>query len=259
MTAMGPDSTGAAAQGAEIRSAAIPPRYRMRDLWLIRHGESRANAAFSAGSDEPFPGSDCDVELSSTGYEQAAGLGRWLAGLAPERAPQLVVCSPYLRAQQTWAAMAHTADGITAGAGAVPTVTDERCRDREMGIFELYPPQAIRRRAPQEFERRDRLGEWFYRPPGGESPADVALRMRDLLTELDRTTAERILIVAHDAVVVTAAHVLAGVGATPPADMPPVPNASITHWHNIEHHLRLATWGITTHAHDAAMPGTADE
>lgn len=151
--------------------------------------------------------------------------------------------------------MARTAEGT----GALPMVTDERCRDREMGIFELFPPQAIRRRAPQEFERRARLGEWFYRPPGGESPADVALRMRDLLTELDRTTAERILIVAHDAIVVTAAHVLAGVGATSPADMPPVPNASITHWHNGEHHLRLAAWGITTSARDNTMPGTIDE
>lgn len=252
MTARGPDPTSAA---PEDRSAGIPPRYRLRDLWIIRHGESRANAAFSAGADEPFPGNDSDVELSPTGYEQAAELGRWLAGLDPERAPQLVVCSPYLRAQQTWAAMARTAEG----AGAIPTVIDERCRDREMGIFELFPPQAIRRRAPQEFERRARLGDWFYRPPGGESPADVALRMRDLLTELDRTTAERILIVAHDAIVVTAAHVLAGVGAPPPADMPPVPNASITHWHNGGHHLRLAAWGITTSARDKTMPGTTDE
>ncbi|WP_232329449.1 histidine phosphatase family protein [Nocardia violaceofusca] len=250
MTAMGPDPTGASPQAGEDRSTGIPPRYRMRDLWIIRHGESRANAAFNAGADEPLPGNDSDVELTPTGYEQAARLGRWLAGLRPDRAPQLVVCSPYVRAQQTWATMARAADGITEGAGAVPAVTDERCRDREMGIFELHTPQAIRRRAPQEYERRARLGEWFYRPPGGESPADVALRMRDLLTELDRTTAERILIVAHDAVVVTAAHVLAGVGAPPPAELPPVPNASITHWHNSESRLRLTTWGRD------AMPGT---
>lgn len=249
MTAKGAHPPGASPDGdPEGRSTGIPPRYRMRDLWIIRHGESRANAAFSVGADEPFPGSDSDVELTPTGYEQAARLGQWLAGLTPERAPQLVVCSPYVRAQQTWATMARTADGIAEC--AIPTVTDERCRDREMGIFELHTPQAIRRRAPQEYERRARLGDWFYRPPGGESVADVALRMRDLLTELDRTTAERILIVAHDAVVVTAAHVLAGVGAPPLADPPPVPNASITHWRNSEGHLRLTAWGSD------AMPGT---
>ncbi|OXR40766.1 2,3-bisphosphoglycerate-dependent phosphoglycerate mutase [Nocardia cerradoensis] len=252
MTAMGgPDPSSAF---PSVPSAAIPPRYRIRDLWIVRHGESRANAAFSAGADEAFPGSDSDVELTSTGYEQATRLGRWLAGLAPDRAPQLVVCSPYVRAQQTWATMARTADGITAGSGAVPAVTDERCRDREMGIFELHTPQAIRRRAPQEYERRARLGDWFYRPPGGESVADVALRMRDLLSELDRTTAERILIVAHDAVVVTAAHVLAGVGATPLDAPPPVPNASITQWRNDETHLRLAAWGLTPPGRDDAMP-----
>ncbi|MFF0498237.1 histidine phosphatase family protein [Nocardia aobensis] len=251
MTAMGPDPSSAF---PPVPSAAIPSRYRIRDLWIIRHGESRANAAFGAGADEAFPGSDSDVELTPTGYGQAAGLGRWLAGLTPDRAPQLVVCSPYLRARQTWAAMARAAGGIAEGAGAVPTVVDERCRDREMGVFELFPPQAIRRRDPQEYERRARVGDWFYRPPGGESVADVARRMRDLLTELDRTTAERILIVAHDAIVVTAAHVLAGIGATPLDAPPPVPNASITQWHNDETHLRLTAWGLTPPVRDDAMP-----
>ncbi|WP_084460720.1 histidine phosphatase family protein [Nocardia kruczakiae] len=251
MTAMGPDPSSAF---PSVPAATIPPRYRIRDLWIIRHGESRANAAFSAGADEVFPGSDSDVELTPTGYEQAARLGRWLAGLTTDRAPQLVVCSPYLRARQTWATMARTAEGLAEGCGVVPVVVDERCRDREMGVFELFPPQAIRRRAPQEYERRARLGDWFYRPPGGESVADVALRMRDLLTELDRTTAERILIVAHDAIVVTTAHVLTGAGAMPLDAPPPVPNASITQWHTDGTHLRLSAWGLTPHVPDDATP-----
>ena len=34
---------------------------------------------------------------------------------------------------------------------------------------------------PDEAKRRDLLGKFYYRPPGGESWADVALRIRSVL------------------------------------------------------------------------------
>ena len=39
----------------------------------------------------------------------------------------------------------------------------------------------IREQYPEEAQRRDLLGKFYYRPPGGESWADVALRVRSLL------------------------------------------------------------------------------
>ena len=39
----------------------------------------------------------------------------------------------------------------------------------------------IREQYPDEAQRRDLLGKFYYRPPGGESWADVALRIRSLL------------------------------------------------------------------------------
>jgi len=44
--------------------------------------------------------------------------------------------------------------------------------------------EAERLRERQEAARRARLGKLYYRPPGGESWADVALRLRSFLSEL---------------------------------------------------------------------------
>jgi 2,3-bisphosphoglycerate-dependent phosphoglycerate mutase len=52
-------------------------------------------------------------------------------------------------------------------------------------------------RFPQEARRRADVGEFYYRPPGGESLADVALRLRSLLRDID--LARWPLVVAHDA------------------------------------------------------------
>lgn len=72
MTARGPDPTSAAPGD---RSAGIPPQYRLRDLWIIRHGESRANAAFSAGADEPFPAATAMSSSRPQGTSKPPGWG----------------------------------------------------------------------------------------------------------------------------------------------------------------------------------------
>jgi 2,3-bisphosphoglycerate-dependent phosphoglycerate mutase len=236
------------------------------DLWAVRHGQSTAGVAFaeaarieaartesasteaarSGAADLPVDGRDADVELSAQGHAEAAALGRWLTALDDEGRPDLVVCSPYRRARQTWAGMADTA--VRNRVEPPPTLVDERLRDRDMGIFELHPPAAIEARSPREAERRARLGEWAYRPPGGEALADVALRVRDFLTQLDRVAPRRrVLLVAHDAVVTSVRYVLAGLGAAVPDDLPPVPNASVSHWSGDAAQLRLASWASTTH------------
>jgi broad specificity phosphatase PhoE len=84
--------------------------------------------------------------------------------------------------------------------------------------------------ASGEAERREQVGDWYYRPPGGESLADVTLRVRDLLRELcEGASGRHVALIAHDAVVVAVEQVLAGIGAPPP-DLVPVPNASVSRW-----------------------------
>ncbi|MBY8885340.1 histidine phosphatase family protein [Streptomyces sp. PTM05] len=244
------------AAGPPTPASGLTAPFTLTRLTVVRHGQSTANAAFADAArtrteQTPLEGRDADVPLSGLGLTQADALGRWLGGLDPGERPQLVVCSPYARARRTWERMA-AASGT--GGGDLPhAVVDQRLRDREMGVFELHPPAAIAARAPEEAARRARLGEWFYRPPGGESLADVVLRVRDLLHHLDRAAVgRRILLVAHDAIAVAVQHVTAGIGAPVPDDLPPVPNASVTRWHGDGHHLSLTEWAGTGHLDEYA-------
>lgn len=169
------------------------------ELWLVRHGESTANVAADHAEREGLETievaeRDADVPLSQLGVQQARAFGRWLG--EAEHAPDAAWVSPYLRARQT----AGTALEV---AGEQPPVRiDERLRDRELGILDLLTSRGVEARYPDEAARRRRLGKYYYRPPGGESWADVALRLRSVLHDIDRSNdGQTVLVVAHDAVV----------------------------------------------------------
>src|SRR4051794_29854014 len=207
-------------------------RCSLRRLTALRHGQSSANVVFAravrTGDPSVAVPEPCDavVPLSPLGVVQARAAGQWLGRLNGVDRPTVVVCSPYVRAVQMWEVMAGAAGKL----GLVPAraLLDERLRDREMGVLELMTPPALRTRAPEEADRRDRVGDWFHRPPGGESMADVTLRVRDFLTEVSvNAPGEHVLLVAHDAVVLAVRQVMAGIGGPPP-DVVPVPNASIS-------------------------------
>jgi probable phosphoglycerate mutase len=168
-------------------------------LWLLRHGQSKGNVqrdeAHRRGAEVlDLEERDMDVPLSSLGGRQADAFGRWLATLAPERRPDVVISSPYRRAVDT-ARQALAA----LGPAAPPVITDERLREREFGILDLLTHQGIAARFPEEHVRRRRLGKFYYRPPGGESWVDVALRLRSLRDSLAlHHTDRRVLLVAHE-------------------------------------------------------------
>ncbi|WP_040338769.1 histidine phosphatase family protein [Candidatus Blastococcus massiliensis] len=175
-------------------------------LWLVRHGESVGNVA-DAQAQEAGAGRldldvrDPDVPLSDTGRAQAEALGAWLAALPEDQRPTAVLSSPFERALTT--ARLATADlGIRVR-------TDERLRERDFGAFDRMTGAGIREQFPDEAARRDLLGKFYYRPPGGESWADVALRIRSLLaTEGLRHDCERLVVFAHQAVIMVFRYVL---------------------------------------------------
>lgn len=227
-------------------------------VWAVRHAQSVANAWYAdpATEQRPMRGTDAEVGLTEYGQWQARCLGGWLAGLAGVQTPTLVVCSPFLRARLTWAVMAEAAANRNRHLRPIRTLVDERLRDREMGVFELHPYKAIRRRAPDEAMRRERVGNWVYRPPGGESLADVAVRVRSFLDELDVVAAgEQVLVVTHDAVVASMRYVLAGMGAAVPDSLEPVPNASVSQWRREGERLGLRVWGEVGHLGGAEQVG----
>ena len=148
-------------------------------LELVRHAQSQANVedvrAREAGLRRlELAARDADVELSPLGERQARALGEWFAQRPPEQRPDLVLCSPYRRT-------VATAEAAIGGGGLdVPVRFDERLRERELGVFDGLTAAGVRERYPEEAERLHWVGKFYYRPPGGESWCDVALRVRSL-------------------------------------------------------------------------------
>ena len=173
------------------------------ELLLVRHGESAGNVAAAKAAANgaeviEVASRDADVPLSDTGIEQAQALGVGLGKLPAERQPDAVWCSTYQRAQET-AQLALVGAGLS-----VPIRLDERLRDRELGVLDMLTVQGVEARYPEEAARRRWLGKFYHRPAGGESWADLALRIRSLLVDIDRFQgAERVLLVCHDAIVMT--------------------------------------------------------
>ncbi|MPQ98909.1 histidine phosphatase family protein [Modestobacter sp. I12A-02628] len=177
-------------------------------LWLVRHGESQGNVADARAHESGavrlgLDVRDPDVPLSDTGQGQADALGRWLGTLPDGERPTAVLSSPFLRA-------ATTAQRAVGAAGLDLAIRyDERLRERDFGAFDGMTAAGIRAEHPAEAERRALLGKFYYRPPGGESWADVALRVRSLLaTESQQLDGERLVMVAHQAVVMVFRYVL---------------------------------------------------
>ncbi|MBT2501846.1 histidine phosphatase family protein [Curtobacterium sp. ISL-83] len=177
----------------------------VREIWLVRHGESVANVAAAraeaAGDDVIDAGyRDADVPLSPLGEEQSRALGRELADRGVDDVAVALWTSPYRRAQDTIA--------IALAAGDLPEPpkrVDERLRDRELGVLDLLTRQGVRNRYPDEERRRAWLGKYYHRPAGGESWADVMLRLRSLMVDVDRIEGtDRLVVAAHDAVVMLA-------------------------------------------------------
>jgi broad specificity phosphatase PhoE len=91
----------------------------------------------------------------------------------------------------------------------LPLHVDERLRDRELGILDRLTSRGVVARYPEEARRRRYLGKMYYRPPGGESWADMALRLRSFLADLDRAPEGGCgLVVCHDAVILVLRYVL---------------------------------------------------
>lgn len=239
------------------------------ELILIRHGESEGNVAATdarlAGAEViEVPARDADVNLSGTGQDQAKALGAALARIAEDLRPDAVVSSPYARARQT-------AEIATEAAGwPIKVRTDERLRDRELGILDRLTRRGVENRFPEEAERREWLGKMYYRPPGGESWADVALRLRSVLDELNNLgTGHRVMLVCHDAVILLFRYVLEGMTERELLDLAAstsVLNASLTRYvrpsgegpwtlesFNVADHLTEQGVTVTEHAGDASV------
>jgi ribonuclease H / adenosylcobalamin/alpha-ribazole phosphatase len=145
----------------------VPPTTPDRDctLLLVRHG---ATAHTAQGRFSGSTGSD--PELSDVGRRHAELLAAELRRLhaAPRRPVDAVVSSPVRRARETAAVVADEL--------GLPVQVDDDLREIDFGAWEGRTLEDVRARWGEElagFRADARVA-----PPGGESVADVAQRVR---------------------------------------------------------------------------------
>jgi broad specificity phosphatase PhoE len=167
-----------------------------KKIWLIRHGESLANQArhFAELNKLPtieFAEREQDVPLSTLGKKQSKNLQKYFADLSEK--PTIIFSSPYTRTRQT-AEIIKLKD--------TQILFDERLRERELGIFDRLTKLGAMQKFPDECEKREQLGKFYYRPISGESWCDVVLRLRSFWQNLSLNFAdEKVLIITHEVVI----------------------------------------------------------
>lgn len=171
-------------------------------LWVVRHGQSAGNVARDAAELAGLPTidlawRDIDVPLSELGEQQAVALGEWFSRQPTQDQPQVVLCSPYVRALQT-ARLVIKHGGLM----EVAPRLDERLREKEFGILDRLTSVGIKQQHPALDIQRTHVGKFYFRPPGGESWCDVILRLRSLQEMVTREySGKRVLLVAHQVIV----------------------------------------------------------
>lgn len=174
-------------------------------LWIARHGQSAGNVARDAAEAAglaliDIEHRDIDTPLSPLGVEQSAALGRWFGNLTPQQRPQVLLTSPYVRAQETSRILMEAA-GWQPGRDLRLRV-DERLREKEFGVLDRLTRHGIAQKFPDLHEQRGHVGKFYFRPPGGESWCDVILRLRSLTEMMTREHGgERVLVIAHQVIV----------------------------------------------------------
>jgi broad specificity phosphatase PhoE len=228
-------------------------------LWVVRHGESAGNIARETAERDrleriALDTRDVDVPLSDAGKGQASALGTWIAE-QPEP-PTVVWTSPYVRAAQT-AEIALSTAGLD-----LPLVVDERLREREFGVLDGLTRRGIEQQWPDEAARRTAIGKFYHRPPGGESWTDALLRVRSAVADMRRDCAgERVLIVAHQVVVLLVRYVVEGMTEQEILAIDAlgdVANCSVTSYVAEDGSMRLEAYNDTAHLVEEDEPVTAE-
>ncbi len=148
-----------------------------RLLTLVRHGRTEANAANLLQG-------HIDNHLDDVGREQASLLGGALKKIAPI---DRVIASPLARAQQTAEAIARSCGG------GISVETDRRWIELDYGDFDGRPVTSV---------GVDTWKLWrsdvHFRPPGGESMAELDARVRHALADLAAAQGDsHVIVVSH--------------------------------------------------------------
>jgi broad specificity phosphatase PhoE len=232
----------------------------LAELVLVRHGESAGNVADADARRRglgrlDLATRDADTPLSDRGELQARAVGRHLGGLDPHDRPDLVLTSPYVRAARTAELAVAELD--------LEVAADERLRERDLGAFDGLTGTGIRDAFPDESQRRSMTGKFYYRPPGGESWTDVALRIRQFLAEIRQDhRGEHVWIFTHQAVIMSFRLILERMDERRLLEIDhteALANCSLTRYQREDGCLRLDAFGSTAHLDSLDAPTTHEE
>lgn len=150
-----------------------------REITLVRHG-----AIELEGNSRRFIG-QLDLPLSGAGIQQALKLKERLRTIPISN----VFCSDLKRSVETAAILANAQSGLS------PTHRPD-LREINLGEWDGLTYDEVREKMPEEFQERGR-DIVHYRPPGGESFLDCAMRVVPAFFEMLHTTRGDLLIVGH--------------------------------------------------------------
>lgn len=243
---------------------------RPSDLVLVRHGESESNVyqhAVDRGEAFGYPKKfsavrDVDVRLTSAGREQARKTGVYLA----QKFGSFSACyvSPFRRTRQTFEEIIQGYEPKERERMLADARYDYRLKEKHHGSIAFHSKEQVRKKYPEEWRRRQVEGKFDYRPLGGESWDDVALRIHVFLGTVFRDRPDqKVLVVSHSVVIHLFRFLLSRLSQEEIvriADTENLSNCAIAHYQfdpqaGKRGRLVLRDWGRTTYPRTESRKG----
>lgn len=169
------------------------------DLVLVRHGQSEGNLASKhgyRGDNKHFTKEfknrhSSKWRLTDQGISEAKSAGKWIKENISDRFDRYYT-SEHTRAMET----SRHLD--------MPNATwfaDFFLRERDNGVLESISPDERNSKYSEEVKRRE-LDSFYWSPPGGESIANLCIRLKWMLDTLHRECSDKkVIVVCHGEVI----------------------------------------------------------
>jgi len=167
-------------------------------FYLIRHGETTANTGEN-NNHQPMPLPNPVIPLTEKGKQQAKQLSEFLNqyvySQGIEAQQSVILTSSFLRTKMT-------AEPFIADNPHILVMEDHAIVEVNYGAIEFSYLRGLYEEEEKYYHYcREVAGEFFTRPPLGETPHDIAIRIRQFLptftAEMERKGIEHVFLFGH--------------------------------------------------------------